>query len=124
MLIIKKGKRKKIDRKERKRERKDGATRTCQVTSQLRQVPAEVVELHLRRQEDVLGLRQREGAPVRAGVLLRAKNTKESVGVSSRAAKAKSTAGFIYAAPSERCNCLARISRRSCGRYFELALTQ
>lgn len=123
-MLIKK--RKKKNRQERKKERKDGATRTCQVTSQLRQVPAEVVELHLRRQEDVLGLRQREGAPVRAGVLLRAKNTKESVGVSSRAAKAKSTAGFIYAARSERSNCedLARISRRSCGRYFELALTQ
>lgn len=56
---------------------KAGTTRTCQVTSELKQVSAEVVELHLRRQEDVLRLRQREGALVCAGVLQ--PNTIESV---------------------------------------------
>lgn len=78
-----------------KPKKKDRATRTCQVTSQLEQVSAEVVELHLRRQEDVLRFRQREGALVCAGVLLAqcSQTQKSQRGIATEASQR-----FIYTA--------------------------
>lgn len=55
------------------------ASRTCQVSSELSMVSAEVVELNLRCQEDVLGFRKREHTLVCAGVLMEQQSKQRGV---------------------------------------------